>query len=74
VLYEAGVVLELVMGDVVIFPSGHITHFNLDYKGTWCSIVMFTDKRGDEWVNSRNGWGHHIVMGDEEMSDLMSED
>jgi hypothetical protein len=57
------------MGDVVIFPSGHITHFNLDYEGTRCSLVMFMDKQGDEWVKNRNGWAHHMVMDDSEVSE-----
>jgi hypothetical protein len=74
VLHEAGVVLDLVMGDVVIFLSGRLTHFNLDFKGRRCSLVMFTDRHGDEWVKNRNGWAHHIATGDEEMSDLTSED
>jgi hypothetical protein len=64
VLHEAGIVLDLSVGDVVIFPSCYITHFNLDFDGVRCSIVMFSDKHGKEWLRFRNGWNGHMVVKD----------
>jgi hypothetical protein len=61
VLHELGVVLELSEGDVVVFPSCKITHFNLDFEGVRCSIVLFSDKHGKDWVRFRNGWSGHIA-------------
>ena len=62
VLYEAGIVLELVVGDVAIFPSYQITHFNLAYEGIRCSLVFFSDRHGRDWVRFRNGWDGHMVV------------
>jgi hypothetical protein len=64
VLYEPGIVLDLVPGDVVIFPSCHITHFNLEIDGIRCSLVLFADRHGEDWVKYRNGWKDHIVVKD----------
>jgi hypothetical protein len=72
VFYEAGIVVDLVMGDIIIFPSGRLTHFNLDYEGTRCSLVLFTDKQGDEWVKSRNGWAHHMVTSNDASSSVLN--
>src|ERR1700733_7544572 len=58
VLHEAGVVIERAVGDVMIFPSSHLTHFNLDFEGVRGSIILFSDKHGDDWVRFRNGWKH----------------
>ena len=62
VLYEAGLVLDLSAGDVLIFPSYKITHFNLHFAGVRCSLVMHSDKHGSSWVEHRNGWQGHIVV------------
>ena len=62
VLYEPGVVIEKGVGDVIIFPSSYLTHFNLDFEGVRCSLILFSDKHGDDWVRFRNGWNHQIVV------------
>jgi hypothetical protein len=62
VLYEPGIVLDLTLGDVVIFPSCHITHFNLHIDGVRCSLTLFSDNHGQDWVRFRNGWQDHIVV------------
>lgn len=54
--YEAGQVFKLKPGDVIIFPSGDITHFNLHFKGMRASLVWHSDKEGDKWVEDQNGW------------------
>ena len=60
-LYDAGIVLELEPGDVVLFPSDRITHFNLEVEGLCGSLVMATDRdiKGS-WMENRNNWGHAI--------------
>ena len=35
-----GVVLKMIMGDVVSFKSGEISHFNLHYMGKRVSLVF----------------------------------
>ena len=56
VLKEPGMVIPLRSGDAVVFPSGNITHFNLDYEGQRASLVLHSDKTGASWVKDRNGW------------------
>jgi hypothetical protein len=57
---EPGIVLELPHGDIVIFSSSAITHFNLHYIGRRASLVFHTDKAGESWVHNRNGWDQNI--------------
>lgn len=42
-LLEPGLVLDLRPGDLVIFPSADISHFNLPFIGKRCSVVLNTD-------------------------------
>jgi hypothetical protein len=62
VLYEARLLLDLCPGDILIFPSYKITHFNLHFEGLRFSVVMHSDKHGQSWVQDRNGWQKHILM------------
>lgn len=62
VLHEAGLVLELVEGDILVFPSWKITHFNLHFEGSRLSIVLHSDKEVSSWNKDRNGWSGHIVV------------
>jgi hypothetical protein len=62
VLHEPGIVLDLTPGDVVIFPSRHITHFNLHVDGVRCSLTLFSDNHAQDWVRFRNGWQDHMVV------------
>ncbi|KAJ6471175.1 hypothetical protein DFH09DRAFT_1344293 [Mycena vulgaris] len=55
-LYELGFVFRLHPWDMLVFPSCDITHFNLDFEGTRLSIVLHSDKSGDKWVQTGNGW------------------
>jgi hypothetical protein len=61
-LYEAGVVVEKGVGDVIIFPSSLFTHFNLDFEGIRCSLILFSDRHGDDWAEGRNGWNEFMVV------------
>ena len=44
-MVETGLVLEIKSGDIVIFPSGDITHYNLHFTGkfAYCFIQVITD-------------------------------
>lgn len=59
-LYQPGVVLELEPGDVVVFPSNRIAHFNLEISGLRGSLVMATDVNLDAWKANRNHWKHAV--------------
>lgn len=58
VLYELGLVIDLQPGQVVLFPSRKITHFNLHFTGERVSIVLSFDKEAVKWVKTANGWSH----------------
>ena len=62
VLHEAGLVLELVEGDILVFPSWKITHFNLHFNGVHYSVVLHSDKQVSAWNKDRNGWDGHMVV------------
>lgn len=55
-LHEAGLIFEMQSGDILIFPSRLITHFNLHFEGIRASFVLHSDKHGKAWVVNRNGW------------------
>jgi predicted 2-oxoglutarate/Fe(II)-dependent dioxygenase YbiX len=59
VLYEPGLVLDLRSGDMAVFPSDDITHFNLHFKGKRISLVFHTDKTAVKWEEDRNAWVTH---------------
>jgi predicted 2-oxoglutarate/Fe(II)-dependent dioxygenase YbiX len=61
-LQELGLVVRLRNGDIVVFPSGKITHFNLHYQGVRASIVLHSDNAGQSWVDNRNHWMGHDYM------------
>lgn len=56
VLHEPGIFVDLKNGDIIIFKSSKITHFNLHYTGYRASIVLHSDKGIDCWVENRNNW------------------
>jgi hypothetical protein len=63
VLHEPGIVVDMDNGDMIIFKSSKITHFNLHYIGLRASIVLHSDKGFDRWVEDRNNWqnNHYFV-------------
>jgi len=61
-LHEPGIVVDMENGDIVIFRSSEITHFNLHYTGLRASIVLHSDKGFDRWVASKNNWQNNIYF------------
>lgn len=62
VLYEPGIVLPLRNGDVVLFFSDRLTHFNLKFIGKRASLVLHSDVSGLEWVKNCNGWEGNLHL------------
>lgn len=62
-LFEPRLVLQLKHGDWVVFPSQHISHFNLHYEGLRASIVIHSDKFEVSYQKDGNGWdGNNYVF------------
>ncbi|KAJ7022642.1 hypothetical protein C8F04DRAFT_971370 [Mycena alexandri] len=59
-LYEVGLMFDLKMGDVLLFPSCDITHFNMHFSGKRGTIVLHSDRQGDQWSLDFRGWGAYI--------------
>ena len=59
---EPGIRLQMRCGDVVVFPSSQLTHFNRHFKGERASLVFHTDSNGQVWVESFNHWGGNVFM------------
>lgn len=59
---EPGLVLELHPGDLLVFPSRHITHFNLHFVGKRVSMVLHSDRDSEQWIQDRNGWATNKYM------------
>ncbi|KAJ7792854.1 hypothetical protein B0H14DRAFT_2928965 [Mycena olivaceomarginata] len=55
-MFEPGFVFRLHAWDMVLFPSCDVTHFNLHFEGIRMSLVLHSDKYGDQWVRHGNGW------------------
>ena len=61
-LKKPGVSLQLQNGDVVIFTSSKLSHFNTHFKGKQASLVFHSDISAKAWVEKRNGWKHILSM------------
>ena len=62
-LYEPGLVVPLRSGDLIVFPSASITHYNTHYSGCRASIVLHTDCEIDKWTHGqRNGWEDNMYF------------
>ena len=59
-LYELGIVVALCSGDIFMFESCSITHFNMPYTGYRGSLVLQTDAAITRYVANRNGWGKDL--------------
>ena len=53
---ELGLVLGLRSGDMIVFRSTELTHFNAHFSGLCVSLVLHMDKDGASWVKDFNGW------------------
>jgi hypothetical protein len=61
-LLETGFSFDLQMGDVLVFPSCDLTHFNLHFSGMRATLVLHSDRHGDDWAGDDcNGWAAHVV-------------
>lgn len=56
VVEETGQVFRLKRGDILIFRSRRLTHYNLHYKGMRGSIIIHTDGTAKSWSVDRNGY------------------
>ncbi|KAJ7205349.1 hypothetical protein C8J57DRAFT_1100151 [Mycena rebaudengoi] len=54
VLHEAGMVMDLHAGDMILFLSARLTHYNLHFRGIRASLVFHTDNALDG--DGVNGW------------------
>ncbi len=64
---EPGIRLQLKSGDMVLFPSAKISHYNMHFKGERASLVFHSDGSGENWVKNRNNWAHNIYMNTEQL-------
>ncbi|KAJ7266518.1 hypothetical protein C8J57DRAFT_1229094 [Mycena rebaudengoi] len=57
ILHELGMVMDLHAGDMVLFLSAQLTHFNLHFQGIRASLVFHTDNALKLWdlVNKWDG-------------------
>jgi hypothetical protein len=62
VLWELGIVVEMLEGIFLAFPSYDVMHFNLHFRGFRGSIALHADKEIDNWIKDRNSWDSHMAM------------
>lgn len=60
-MFELGLVLALRTGDILMFESCSITHFDMPYTGYRGSLVLQTDAAMKRYVADRNGWGEDLL-------------
>ena len=60
ILFEPGLRFKVSRGDILMFPSAKIMHFNMHYEGLRLTLVFHTDRDSKRWMESRNGWEQHI--------------
>lgn len=73
-LLEMGLVLDVKPGDIVIFPSSEVTHFNLHFQGLFivsilcikCPTLMAFTKRLQGFSNPPDRQGNGLLGGRQE--------
>lgn len=60
---ETGQVFRLNPGDILIFRSPRMTHYNRHFVGIRLSVVAQTDRTGSAWVENRNGYLSEVSTG-----------
>ena len=65
---ESGIRLRLLCGDMVVFSSARIRHYNMPFQGEHASLVVHSDSFGDNWVKNRNNSDHNVHMNVERYS------
>jgi hypothetical protein len=61
VMLEPGLVLGQRNGDMIMFPSGDISHFNLDFLGYRSSFVFHSDAASESWTGPPPSNGENLV-------------
>jgi hypothetical protein len=61
--FEPGLCFPLSNGDLIIFFSARITHFNLSFRGMRASLVFHSDRAGKECVDNGAHWSHNRYSG-----------
>ncbi|TCD59990.1 hypothetical protein EIP91_010935 [Steccherinum ochraceum] len=56
VLHEPGLVIPLAPGDFIVFPSGKISHFNMNFIGVRGSLVLHSDASLLDFTGKGNGF------------------
>jgi hypothetical protein len=51
---EVEIRLNMRNGDILVFPSTVLSHFNLHFEGKRAFVVLQTDSAGLEWIKERN--------------------
>lgn len=49
-MLEPGLVLGQRNGDMIAFPSGDVSHFNMDFLGFRSSLVFHSDAASENWT------------------------
>ncbi|KAJ6467496.1 hypothetical protein C8R47DRAFT_990466 [Mycena vitilis] len=60
-LRELGLKVNGKTGVILTFISCWVTHFNAHFVGERCSVVLHTDKGGEDWVDDSGGWADHVA-------------
>ncbi|KAJ7485619.1 hypothetical protein FB451DRAFT_1023620 [Mycena latifolia] len=60
-LHELGLKIDGQTGNILVFPSCWVTHFNTHFVGLRASLVLHTDREGDGWAENGGGWGDHVA-------------
>jgi len=60
VMFEPGLVLVQKNGDMIAFPSGDISHFNMDFLGFRSSVVFHSDAASESWTGPPSHGVDHV--------------
>jgi hypothetical protein len=55
-LRGVNIAVELKRGEVLVFDSNVVPHFNLSKEGARHSLVFYMDKSLKKWLEVGNGW------------------
>jgi hypothetical protein len=62
VFHDLGLVFSARNGDVSVFRSVSLTHYNLDFNGIRGSLVFHSDKAGERWKRNANEWNKNTYF------------
>jgi len=63
VLEELGIIINFMPGDILLFKSKHISHYNLHFKGVRLSLVIQSDGTAGYWNHAKGGWEYMVQTG-----------